>query len=141
VYQRIAVMGRLGRDPEVRFTGNGRACARFSVACDEKWKDAQGQEQKHTEWFNVAAWGPMGEACGRFLGKGLRVLVEGTMRTREYEQNGERKRFTELVASNVRFIDFREDAQRGAAAGGNGQQAGSQGGNGDAPWGDDDIPF
>ena len=85
VVNKVILIGNLGKDPEVRFTPNGKALAKFSVATSEKWTDQQGQKQERTEWHNVVVWGKQAETCGQYLSKGRQVFVEGSIRTRSYD--------------------------------------------------------
>lgn len=102
-YQSVTICGNLGRDPEIRYI-EGNSVTGFSVAVNETWKDKSGQKQEHTEWFNVDVWGGQAEACAKYLAKGRTVLVNGTLRTREYEKDGEKKRATSLRAHRVVFL-------------------------------------
>ncbi len=102
---KVILIGNLGRDPEVRFTPNGQAVARFSVATTEKWRDQQGQLQERTEWHNVVVWGKQAESCGQYLAKGRQVYVEGRLQTRSYDdKDGVKRQITEVVAQTVRFL-------------------------------------
>ncbi|MEK6614430.1 MAG: single-stranded DNA-binding protein [Candidatus Binatota bacterium] len=99
------LIGNLGKDPEVRFTANGKAVARFSIATSEVWNDAEGNRQERTEWHNIVVWGKQGESCGQYLAKGRQVFVEGSIRTRTYDDKSGNKRYiTEIVAQRVRFL-------------------------------------
>ena len=80
------LIGNLGKDPELRFTPSGRAVARFPVATSEQWTDQQGQRQDRTEWHNVVVWGKQAETCGQYLAKGRQVFIEGSIRTRQYDE-------------------------------------------------------
>lgn len=105
---RVIVVGNLGRDPEVRFSGSSQAVANFSVATSEKWKDKSGQMQERTEWHRVVAWGKLGELCGQHLKKGRTAYVEGRLQTREWQdKDGGKRTATEIVASNVVFLGGR----------------------------------
>ena len=137
---KVILVGNLGKDPEVRFTNSGSAMARFSVATSEVWNDRDGNRQERTEWHNVVVWGKQGEHCGQYLAKGRQVYVEGSIRTRSYDDKSGTKRYvTEVVAQRVQFL-----------GGGGGtrlaQQAESapaddtQSGGGQPPI-DDDVPF
>src|SRR5437870_3301022 len=98
------LIGNLGKDPEVRFTASGRAVARFPVATSEVWNDAEGQRQERTEWHNVVVWGKQAETCGQYLAKGRQVYVEGSIRTRPYDdKEGNRRYITEIIAQRVQF--------------------------------------
>lgn len=99
------IIGRLGKDPELRYTQSGRATTSFDLATDSVWKDREGQRQKHTEWHKVVVWGPQAEACAKYLAKGRQVYVEGEIRTRSYDDRDGVKRYvTEIVARDVRFL-------------------------------------
>lgn len=99
------LIGNLGKDPEVRFTATGRAVARFSIATSDVWMDAEGNRQERTEWHNIIVWGKQGESCGQYLSKGRQVFVEGSIRTRSYDDKSGNKRYvTEIVAQRIRFL-------------------------------------
>ena len=133
------IVGRLGKDPELRFTQGGKARATFSIATDSVWKDKDGQRQKQTEWHNIVVWGPQGENCSKYLTKGREVYVEGEIRTRSYEKDGAKHYITEIVAQNVKFLS---GGERGAPRdGGMNEGPDAMGGFGGAPEADDDIPF
>lgn len=133
---KVIIIGNLGKDPEVRFTPNGQAVAKFPVATTEKWKDQQGQLQERTEWHNVVVWGKQAENCGQYLAKGRQVFVEGRIQTRNYDDKDGNKRYiTEIVARDVRFL--------GGGGGRAAQQdtVGAPPGEDQAPAAEDDIPF
>ena len=99
------LIGNLGKDPEVRFTANGKAVARFPIATSEVWNDSEGNRQERTEWHNIVVWGKQGESCGQYLAKGRQVFVEGSIRSRTYDDKSGNKRYiTEIVAQRVRFL-------------------------------------
>lgn len=102
---KVILIGNLGKDPEVRFTANGKAVARFPIATSEVWNDAEGNRQERTEWHNIIVWGKQGETCGQYLAKGRQVFVEGSIRTRTYDdKNGNKRYVTEIIAQRVRFL-------------------------------------
>ena len=102
---RVTLVGHLGKDPEVRFTPSGKAVARFPVATSEAWNDSGGQRQERTEWHQIVVWGKQGENCGQFLAKGRQVYIEGTIRSRQYDdKNGTRRYVTEIIAQRVQFL-------------------------------------
>src|SRR5206468_525789 len=109
-----------GKDRGGRFTASGRAVARFPVATSEVWTDAGGQRQERTEWHNVVVWGKQAETCGQYLAKGGQVYVEGSIRTRQYDdKEGNRRYITEIVAQRVQFLGGGgrgAEAPRGVAA-------------------------
>ena len=135
----IRLIGNLGQDPEVRFTPQGTACCKFSLATNEKWTDKNGQKQEKVEWHRVVCWSKLAETCGQYLGKGKQVYVEGKMQYREYEKDGQRHWAAEITARRVLFLG-------GAGGGGRRDEdapdptppdEGAQ----PAPIDDDDIPF
>lgn len=91
-------VGTLGKDPELRFTQGGNAQCTFSIAVNRRWKNNQGEQQEHTSWFNVVAWGQLGQNAAASLSKGTRVIVTGRLETRDYEKDGQKRTVTELVA-------------------------------------------
>ena len=102
---KVILLGNLGKDPETRFTPNGKAVTRFSLATSNTWVGANGEKQQATEWHTVVVWGKQGEACGQYLEKGRQVYVEGTLRQRSYEnKEGKEQHVTEIVAQKVRFL-------------------------------------
>jgi single-strand DNA-binding protein len=141
---KVLLIGNLGKDPEVRFTPGGRAVARFPVATSEQWTDQSGERQERTEWHNVVVWGKQAETCGQYLAKGRQVFIEGSVRSRQYDDKDGNKRYiTEIIAQRVQFLGGRS----GDGGGGGGARGGSGGGGGsDMPQPepmaeDDDIPF
>jgi single-strand DNA-binding protein len=137
------LIGNLGKDPELRFTPSGRAVARFPVATSEQWTDANGQRQDRTEWHNIVVWGKQAESCGQYLSKGRQVFIEGSIRSRQYDdKEGQKRYITEVIAQRVQFLG---GGGRGDGAGaGAGRGAQSAGGDEMAPAPapeDDDIPF
>ena len=79
---KVILLGRLGKDPEVKYTQAGTAVARFSIATDETWKDKAGEKQQRTEWHNVVAWRKLADICGQYLTKGRQVYIEGKLQSR-----------------------------------------------------------
>ena len=102
---RIQIIGRVGKDPEERFTKNGTGYIVFSVAVNHVWKDREGEAHKETDWFNVEAWGRLAEVCKKFVTKGRLVYLEGPMRTSRYEHEGETRYFTKVVAGRLQMLD------------------------------------
>ena len=99
------LIGNLGRDPEVRYTADGRAIANFSIATSEEWTDKQsGEKKEQTEWHRIVVFGRMGEVCGEYLSKGRQVYVEGRLQTRSWEKDGVTRYTTEINASTVKFL-------------------------------------
>lgn len=109
------LIGRLGSDPEVRYTPSGDAVANFSIATSEEWKDKNsGEKMERTEWHRIVAWRRLGEICGEYLSKGRQVYVEGRIQTRSWEdKNGVKRYTTEIVATDVQFLGARESGGPG----------------------------
>lgn len=106
---KIVLIGRLVRDPELRHTPNGTATAGFTLAVDRDFTDRQGQRQ--ADFIDIVTWGKLAEVCAKNLGKGRLVAVDGRLQIRSYEDNqGVRRKAAEVVADNVRFLDWPKDA-------------------------------
>jgi len=105
---RVQLIGRLGRDPEGKFTPTGKKVTHFSLAVSQRWKTA-GESKEYTEWVNIEAWGRLGEVCQEYLTKGSLVYIEGRLKTEKYEdKGGDTKYFTKVVALTLQFLDKRE---------------------------------
>lgn len=104
---KVIIVGRLGQDPEVRYTPNGQGVANFSVATSETWIDKQsGDKQEKTEWHRIVVWGKLAELCRDYLKKGRQVYIEGKLQTRSWNDKTDVKRYaTEVIAQNVQFLD------------------------------------
>ena len=99
---KVILIGRLGKDPETKFTQGGVAIARFSMATDESWKDQSGEQQQRTEWHNIVAWRRLAEICGQYLMKGKLVYIEGRLQTRSWEdKEGNKRTTTEIQADKM----------------------------------------
>jgi single-strand DNA-binding protein len=105
---RIQLIGRLGKDPESKFTPSGKKVAHFSLAVSNRWKDKSGETKESTEWVNIEAWGRLGEVCQEYLKKGSLIFLEGRLKTDKYEDKGETKYFTKVVAQTLQFLDKRD---------------------------------
>jgi single-strand DNA-binding protein len=103
---KVQLIGRLGKEPEQRNISKDKAVTRFSVAVDNIWK-SEGETKKSTDWFNVEAWGKLGEICKKYLQKGQLVYVEGALRTDKYEHEGETKYFTKVIASKMQMLEWK----------------------------------
>ncbi|MEW5941497.1 MAG: single-stranded DNA-binding protein [Chloroflexota bacterium] len=101
---RVQLIGYLGRDPEGKFTPTGKKVTTFSVGVTQRWK-AAGEMKEHTDWFNIETWGRLGEVAQEYLKKGSLVFVEGRLKTDRYEDKGETKYFTKVVALSLQFLD------------------------------------
>ena len=104
---RVQLIGRLGKDPESRFTPTGRKVAHFSIAISNRWRDREGEMRESTEWVNVEAWERLGETCQQYLKKGSLVYVDGRLKTDKVENQGDTRYFTKVVAQTVQFLDNR----------------------------------
>jgi len=111
MYQKTIIIGRLGREPEMRYIESGKAVTSFSVATDRSWTDANGQKQERTVWFRVSAWGKLGEICNQYLAKGRQVMVEGELtEPRPYQaKDGEWRASLDLTAREVKFLGGKSD--------------------------------
>jgi single-strand DNA-binding protein len=117
---KVILVGNCGQDPETKFTANGAAVANLSIATSEVWKDKQsGQNQERTEWHRVVFFNRLAEIVGEYIRKGSKVYIEGSLRTRKWQdQNGQDRYTTEIVANEMQMLDSRGDASGGAYAGG-----------------------
>ena len=142
---KVMLIGNLGKDPELRFTPSGRAVAKFSVATSEQWTTPEGQRQDRTDWHNIVVWGKQAETCGQYLSKGRQVYIEGSIRSRQYDdKEGQKRWITEVVAQRVQFLGGGRGDGAGAgraAGGGGGGGGGDEVGPPAAMPEDDDIPF
>ena len=150
----VILMGNLTRDPEVRQTPSGQSVCSFSLALNRAYKDQSGDWQEATDFIDVVAWGPLGERVAQYVTKGRRVLVQGRLQSRAWEQEGQKRSKVEVLANDVTFLDGRGDNE-GSQGGsfGSGANAGSTAGTskkkddvviediGDEPVNLDDIPF
>jgi single-strand DNA-binding protein len=102
---KVQLIGRLGRDPETRFTPKGSRVTNFSVAVGRRWRDSDGQVQEDTDWFNIVAWGRLAEICQEYLSKGRLVYIEGRLKTDRYEVDGETRYSTKVVARNMQMLE------------------------------------
>lgn len=155
---KVMLIGRLGRDPEIRYSQQGLAVVKFSIATSEQWTDkSSGERQEKTEWHRIVIFGKPAETCEKYLSKGSQVYIEGRLQTSSYEKDGQTHYGTDIVASNFQFLDGKSDNQ-GSKGGyqnsGGGHQKndyapddhyqgqttpGMTGGSAQVP--DDDIPF
>lgn len=129
-------IGRLGKDPEMRYTPDGKAIASFSIACSESWKDKQtGEKKEKTEWINITAFGKLGEIVGEYLQKGSHVYISGKFTTDKYEKDGQTRYSSKIIAKDLVMLGGKTESN---------QQAQNASSSPDEPQGDefnDDIPF
>lgn len=150
------LVGRLGRDPEIRYTSSGTAVANFSVATDERRRGADGTTQTRTEWHNIVAWSRLAEICEQYLKKGKLVYIEGRIQTREWDdRDGNKRRTTEIIADTLRMLGSKQDedspgnrgygnrptSQQSGSANAKGMDSVNEGDYPEAELTDDDIPF
>jgi single-strand DNA-binding protein len=108
---KVQIIGRLGRDPEMRYTSQGTPVTNFSVATGGKWTDRNGNERDDTEWFRVEAWDRLAETCNQYLMKGKEVYIEGRLKTRKYtDRDGIERTVTEVVANNMLMLGGKGDS-------------------------------
>ena len=143
---KVMLIGRLGKDPELKYTASGTPFCRFSMATDDSWNDKNsGERQEKTEWHNIVTWDRLAEICNQYLTKGQLVYIEGSLQTRDWDdQEGNKRRTTEVRARDMVML-----GSKGAAEGGGPRRAAAAesmgGGSATAPSTstitDDDIPF
>ena len=161
---KVILVGNLGNDPETRFMPNGNPVTNISIATSESWKDKQsGQQQERTEWHRIVFFNRLAEIAGEYLKKGSKVYIEGALRTRQWDKEGQKHYSTEIIANEMQMLDGRSDGGMGGGfnqnnqppnAGGGNSEFGSGGGQGNGSQGgsqdlsapppeafDDDIPF
>jgi single-strand DNA-binding protein len=149
---KVILIGNLGKDPEVKYTPQGTAVARLTVATNERFKDKSGEWQDRTEWHNVVLWQRLAEIAGEYLKKGGKVYIEGRLQTRSWDdkQTNQKRYMTEVVANDLVLLSGRSEA----VSGGEGFSGGSRGASnnfdqrtpepepaGASPITDEDIPF
>jgi single-strand DNA-binding protein len=121
-FNQAIVMGNLTRDPELRSTPSGQQVASFAVATNRTWVDGSGERKEAVEYHEIVAWGKLGELAAQYLAKGRKVMVVGRLQTQSWEKDGVKRQRTEIVASDVNFLDGPGGA--GAASGGGAAAAG-----------------
>ena len=127
---KVILVGRIGRNPEIKYLQSGAPVANFSLATSETWKDKSGAKQERTEWINVIAWNRLAEICGEYVTKGMTVFIEGKLQTRSWEdKNGGKRQTTEIVAETIKML------------GGGKPKESNQDSGGTPPAEDQDIPF
>ena len=141
---KVILLGHLGADPEVRYTQGGTAVANLRIATNESYNDkTSGERVEKTEWHRVVAWGKLAEIVGQYLKKGRQVYIEGSLQTRQYQdQQGNTRYSTEIKANDLVMLGGRGEGGGGAVEGGVGEdtQFAPVGGD-EAPASDDDLPF
>jgi single-strand DNA-binding protein len=144
---KVILVGRLGRDPESRFTASGQAVCNFSLATDRSYKDRNGQTQKQAEWHKIVAWGKLAEICQKYLKKGSQIFIEGRIQSRQWDdKDGNKRTSFEIVAGEMRMLGSRADAGAAAHAGEEAEAPAAaappaEDAGGGPEVGDEDIPF
>ncbi|MBN1783003.1 single-stranded DNA-binding protein [bacterium] len=136
---KVILVGRLGADPQLKYTPSGRAFVNFSVATNQSWKDQDGNQQEKTEWHRVVAWSKLAEVVGEYLKKGSNVFIEGRLQTRSYDDaNGVKRYITEIVANDLEMLGRKGE---GADTGGAPDSEPPPPDEAAPPEGEDDLPF
>ena len=145
---KVILVGNLGQDPELRYTGNGTAVCNMRLATNDSYKDADGNMVDKTEWHNVVAWSRLAEICGEYLKKGSQIYIEGSLQTRSYDdREGNTKWITEVKAREMLMLSGRGDSNGFSGGGGGGgasrpySQPAAQSKPADSFEPDDDLPF
>ena len=140
-FNKIIVVGNLGRDPELRYTAQGTPVCSFSMATNERRKDRNGEMQDHTTWFRITLWNRLAETASQYLQKGKQVYIEGRLRVEEYiDRDGKPRHSLEVFATDMQFIGSRGDDaphERAASAGASSSPAADS----QPDLSDEDIPF
>ena len=114
---KVLILGNLGSDPEIAYTGSGQAVANFSLATNEVWTDKQGNKQERTEWHRVVFFGTLAKIAGEYLTNGSQVYIEGRLRTRKWtDQSGVDKYTTEIIADQMQMLGSRSGGSGGGVA-------------------------
>lgn len=147
---KVILLGRLGKDPELKYTPAGQAVTKFTLATSERWKDKNsGEFQEKTEWHNIVCWAKLAETANQYLTKGSSVYLEGRLQTRSWDdKEGKRHYITEIVVGEMVFTGGRNEMARGAATGAPATAPAAAGLEPDSRYAapgaeitDDDIPF
>ncbi|HEX7707424.1 MAG TPA: single-stranded DNA-binding protein [Thermoanaerobaculia bacterium] len=145
---KVILVGRLGKDPEMRSTPGGSSVAKFTLATDERYTDKSGEKQERTEWHDIEAWDRLGEICGQYLRKGKLVYIEGSIRTDTWDdkESGQKRSKKKIVARDMKMLEKKGDEGGSYSGGGSGysQQrpaAGRQSPASDMIEDDEEVPF
>ena len=139
---KVIIVGNLGQDPEIKYTAGGAAVTTLSIATSDSWKDKEsGMDQERTEWHRVVLWRRLAEIAGEYLKKGSKVYIEGQLQTRKWEQEGQTRYTTEIIARDMQFLDSRGNSNTSST-----QKSSEMGDQSaadvpDSAIDDDDIPF
>ena len=146
---KVILIGRLGKDPEIRSIPSGKSVTKFTMATDDRFTDKSGEKQERTEWHNIEAWDRLAEICGQYLRKGSLVYIEGSIRTESWDdkETGMKKYRTKIVANTMQMLEKKGDDEGGGYSGGGGYRksapasAAAPAGRGSEIEDDDEVPF
>ena len=139
---KVIIVGNLGQDPEIKYTAGGAAVTTLSIATSDSWKDKDsGMDQERTEWHRVVLWRRLAEVAGEYLKKGSKVYIEGQLQTRKWEQEGQTRYTTEIIARDMQFLDSRGSSNNESTQKSSEMNDQSAADVPDSAINDDDIPF
>ncbi|MGH7487330.1 MAG: single-stranded DNA-binding protein [bacterium] len=143
---KVILIGRLGKDPEIRSIPSGKSVTKFTLATDDRFTDKSGEKQERTEWHNIETWDRLAEVCGQYLRKGSLVYIEGTIRTESWDdkETGVKKYRTKIVANTMQMLEKKGDDEGGYSGGGGYRKAASTAApaaRGSEIEDDDEVPF
>ena len=139
---KVIIVGNLGQDPEIKYTAGGAAVTTLSIATSDSWKDKDsGMDQERTEWHRVVLWRRLAEVAGEYLKKGSKVYIEGQLQTRKWEQEGQTRYTTEIIARDMQFLDSRGSSNNESTQKSSEMEDQSASDVPDSAIEDDDIPF
>ena len=139
---KVIIVGNLGQDPEIKYTAGGAAVTTLSIATSDSWKDKDsGMDQERTEWHRVVLWRRLAEVAGEYLKKGSKVYIEGQLQTRKWEQEGQTRYTTEIIARDMQFLDSRGSSNNESTQKSSEMKDQSIADVPDSAIDDDDIPF
>ena len=139
---KVIIVGNLGQDPEIKYTAGGAAVTTLSIATSDSWKDKEsGMDQERTEWHRVVLWRRLAEIAGEYLKKGSKVYIEGQLQTRKWEQEGQTRYTTEIIARDMQFLDSRGNSNTSSTRKSSEMDDQSASDVPDSAIEDDDIPF
>jgi len=139
---KVIIVGNLGQDPEIKYTAGGAAVTTLSIATSDSWKDKDsGMDQERTEWHRVVLWRRLAEVAGEYLKKGSKVYIEGQLQTRKWEQEGQTRYTTEIIARDMQFLDSRGSSNNESTQKSSEMNDLSAADVPDSAIDDDDIPF
>ncbi len=112
---KLFLIGNVGQDPEIRILESGAKVANLNVAVTKKYRDRIGEQHEETEWFQVKAWRALADVAEQYITKGMQIYVEGSVHTRKWEQNGETRYATEIIADQIQMLGSRPRQEGGSA--------------------------